>query len=341
MRLDIFCQVIDNFGDAGVCLRLARQLIHEYALNIRLIIDQPDILKKLSPTPVKDLAVFSYDQCPKDVADVVIEGFGCQLPLSYLKALEVKKPIWINMEYLSAEKWIEECHQLASVYENGLKKYFFFPGFTPKTGGIIREKNPITPFDKKHFLESLGVYYQDKTLISLFCYESAPVLSLIHSLSNAHLLVPEGVATKQINESFLQKGDLIIQRIPFVSQEEYDLLLHCCDVNFVRGEDSFVRAQLAQKPFVWQIYPQEDGVHLVKLNAFLERYLTHFPTQKAALIQKTWLNWNQPSQKSHFANIIDMAKDIEIIQGAQKWSGFLLKSDDFASNLYRFILNLR
>jgi len=37
-----------------------------------------------------------------------------------------------------------------------------------------------------------------------------------------------------------------------------------CDVNFVRGEDSFVRAQFAARPLVWQAYPQDEGAHLNK-----------------------------------------------------------------------------
>ena len=44
MRIDLFCRVIDNWGDAGVCWRLARQLVRERGAQVRLWIDQPQVL---------------------------------------------------------------------------------------------------------------------------------------------------------------------------------------------------------------------------------------------------------------------------------------------------------
>ncbi len=53
--------------------------------------------------------------------------------------------------------------------------------------------------------------------------------------------------------------------LPWLTQTDYDRLLWACDLNFVRGEDSLVRALWAGAPFVWQIYAQDDGAHAVKL----------------------------------------------------------------------------
>jgi uncharacterized repeat protein (TIGR03837 family) len=47
-------------------------------------------------------------------------------------------------------------------------------------------------------------------------------------------------------------------------------MLRACDLNFVRGEDSLVRALWAGQPFVWHIYPQDDNAHHAKLQAFLD-----------------------------------------------------------------------
>ena len=58
------------------------------------------------------------------------------------------------------------------------------------------------------------------------------------------------------------------------------------DWNFVRGEDSLVRALWAGKPFVWQIYPQHDGAHWDKLTAFLDGL-------SAPAVVRAWhLFWN-------------------------------------------------
>ena len=55
-----------------------------------------------------------------------------------------------------------------------------------------------------------------------------------------------------------------------LTQHDFDHLLWACDLNFVRGEDSLVRALWAGQPFVWQIYPQHDDAHHAKLEAFLD-----------------------------------------------------------------------
>jgi uncharacterized repeat protein (TIGR03837 family) len=60
--------------------------------------------------------------------------------------------------------------------------------------------------------------------------------------------------------------------IPFIAQDDHDKLLWSCDINFVRGEDSSVRAQWAARPFVWHLYPQSEQAHLAKLRAFTDRY---------------------------------------------------------------------
>jgi hypothetical protein len=44
---DIFCRVIDNYGDIGVCWRLARQLANEYPYQIRLWVDELAALKMI------------------------------------------------------------------------------------------------------------------------------------------------------------------------------------------------------------------------------------------------------------------------------------------------------
>src|SRR5436190_1180092 len=148
--------------------------------------------------------------------DVVVEAFGCGLPDSYIQAMAAssRPPIWINLEYLSAEPWVESAHGLPSPQPRlPLTRYFYFPGFTARTGGNV-----------PHARQSLT------------------------------------------------RGRLTLATLPFVTQDDYDRLLWHCDVNIVRGEDSFVRAQWAAQPFVWHIYPQADDAHRVKLEEFLRRF---------------------------------------------------------------------
>jgi uncharacterized repeat protein (TIGR03837 family) len=100
------------------------------------------------------------------------------------------------------------------------------------------------------------------------------------------------------NKALVLPESIQLISIPFVSQDEYDWVLSQCDFNIVRGEDSFVRAQLAGKPFIWHIYPQADRAHETKLAAFLDLYLEDGSQElKRAVIAA--MTWAMPSQWYH------------------------------------------
>ncbi len=88
------------------------------------------------------------------------------------------------------------------------------------------------------------------------------------------------------------RGALTLHAIPFLAQDDYDRLLWACDVSFVRGEDSFVRAQWAARPFVWHIYPQAENAHRRKLDAFLDLYAASLDGAPAAGVRGLWHAWN-------------------------------------------------
>lgn len=380
-RLDLFCQVIDNFGDAGVCWRLARQLVSEYGFRVRLWIDQPAVLQKIclevgagfSGQMVGGIDIRFWsspfpDIQPADVPDGVIEGFGARLPEAYVRQMAAapRTPVWINLEYLSAESWVEESHLMASPQSwIPLTKYFYFPGFTRKTGGLIREKHLFEARDafqqdREHairFLASIGVSVQRQPfIVSLFCYPEAPVVSLLESFRDGErdilCLLPEGVAVKAV-QSFMNRpavagtrfsaGRLDLQILPMVRQEYYDRLLWSCDLNFVRGEDSFVRAQWARRPFVWHIYPQENDIHVIKLAAFLERYLADVPEEDAQKVGYFWRLWNRVDGNGIRQEDWEKFRKFvpQLSQYGDAWSKKMAALSDLASGLVRFINTLR
>jgi uncharacterized repeat protein (TIGR03837 family) len=300
-RWDIFCRIVDNFGDIGVCWRLAKQLSAEYGLDVRLWIDDLAGARRLLPS--LDLgtahqrlenidichwqAGFSFDR----VADVVIEAFACELPENYLLAMAETQPVWLNLEYLSAESWVEQYHLQPSPHPRlPLKKTFFFPGFTQKTGGLLRERGLLAERDVfQHQRAADTVTGKHAALrVSLFCYPFAPVRQLLTCMAQSarpvECVIPQTGIMDEVCGFFganaaltagqqRKTGNLTVKILPFLSQAEYDRLLWSCDLNFVRGEDSWIRAIWAGRPFIWQPYRQEDDAHFVKLDAFLDRYL--------------------------------------------------------------------
>lgn len=370
MRWDIFCHVVDNYGDVGVCWRLARQLNSEFAIAVRLLVDDLNVLQKICPEIDRHLAIQSVQNIqvlhwvtpfPELIpADVVIEAFGCELPANYVAAMAEKMKgktgkRWINLEYLSAELWVEGCHKLPSPHPYlPLTKYFFFPGFTAATGGLIREadlfaQRDVLQSDRTTLWRELAIpdAAPNETIVSLFCYQHAPVKYLLEawsaSLSPVRCLLPQGVVAAQVAEwaekshlaigEHIHRGNLTVQLIPFLSQENYDRLLWACDCNFVRGEDSFVRAQWAARPMVWQIYPQQENVHLSKLQAFLDLYCLGLVNDVADALRLFHQNWNDYAQLD-WNNFWQHYKVLQ--QHAIAWAAQLAQANDLASNLVNF-----
>ena len=333
LNCDLFCTVVDNFGDIGVCWRLARQLAHEHGIATRLWVDDLQSFSKLCPEVnihlerqhCDGVEVLHWTETFPEIepAALVIEAFACKLPESYVISMTAKQhqPVWISLEYLSAEDWVEGCHKLPSPHPTlPLMKYFFFPGFTPQTGGLLLEHDLLKRRDafqnnlaqQQAFWQSLGLTppAPGTLKVSLFSYENFSVYDLfdtwVHGKQTVLCLVPEGRILPQVEKYFEQisesgtrnfsLGNLQLSIVPFVAQERYDELLWVCDFNFVRGEDSCVRAQWAGKPFIWHIYLQHDGVHMQKLRAFMKLYGIGLPADALQAMHRLWGTWNQIQQ---------------------------------------------
>jgi uncharacterized repeat protein (TIGR03837 family) len=303
MIWDIFCKVIDNHGDIGVCWRLSADLA-AHGEQVRLWVDEASALQWMAPSGCKGLEVRAWTQ-PLDLTgitagDILLEAFGCDLApeiianYAYTTRANGLKPWWINLEYLSAEVFARRNHGLPSPVMSGpgagLTKHFFYPGFFEGTGSLLREENlpqRQAAFDSEAWLGQFGITVNrqaNERLVSLFCYEPPALEALLDLLAQdrtpTRLLVTSGRAANAVSSLLEHKNRLLpswninsslsISYLPALTQIQYDELLWACDLNFVRGEDSLVRAIWAGKAFVWQIYPQSDDAHHAKLEAFLD-----------------------------------------------------------------------
>lgn len=369
---DIFCSVVDNYGDIGVCWRLARQLSSELKQSVRLWVDDLASFQHLCAGIDPGLTVQFVEavevrrwSVPFNVvgpADVVIEGFGVRLPDVYINAMAARqpRPVWINLEYLSAEKWVEGCHGLPSPHPGvPLVKYFFFPGFTPATGGLLMESGLAQARDSFQgnpeavaaYRRSLGLVLPeaDALWISLFCYDNAALPALMEAwisetmpvicvaTAGAALTQLSRIAGRQISAgSRVDLGSLSIQAIPFLELDRYDRLLWACDVNFVRGEDSFIRAQLAARPLIWQAYPQEEGTHVQKASAFLERYTSALSANIGVPYRALMQAWNRESAEVGEAWVALRPHRAALAFYARDWAGQLARGGNLAFTLAEF-----
>ncbi len=387
LNWDIFCNVVDNFGDIGVSWRLACNLA-ERGQTVRLWADDVQPLAWMAPNGHQNVQVIDCSAgLPKNsmldenleadlaLGDVLVDTFDCEFAINFIATksintparginstiLEQIRPVWLNLEYLTAESFAERAHTLPYVHRSGVAQgwtqRYFYPGFNDKTGGLLREADLFErqkAFDRGAWLadltfevsdysqsESIESELSSSRLVSLFCYEPVALESLIDQLAASEtptcLLVTAGRAAaavkavlegkKRLQSAYLLPRALLILYIPQLTQTDYDHLLWSCDLNFVRGEDSLVRAIWAGRPFIWQIYPQHDNVHLVKLNAFLAM-------MDASESLKTAHNvWNSTSSEASFPKL-----ELSIwTQSAQNLSSKLRLQDDLASNLIAFV----
>ncbi len=366
---DIFCRVVDNFGDIGVTWRLARQLSNEFGIAVRLIVDDLASFQKLAPEidpgltrqQIGGIHVIAWQETSTlEPAQSAIEAFACELPTSYLSAMVKmpQKPVWLNLEYLSAESWVGEHHLLPSPHpQTGLAKHFFFPGFRANTGGVLRERNLLSERDV-FIRENPSLVAPSAPLkIFLFGYANAASGGLLQAFdavasgsnNGVRCTIPAGELAQQAEAALSSQkkhgavasaelGQFQLNIVPFTPQPEFDSLLWSHDILFVRGEDSFVRAQWAGKPFIWLIYPQAERTHWVKLNAFLDLYCDGLDEVSAAALRELHRAWNDEDNTSiGEAFEAFLAQMPHLAVHAQKWAARLAEMPDLATQLVTFI----
>lgn len=307
------CKVIDFFGDIGVAWRIAKQLKIDFNIEVHLLVDDLVTTKRLIPSidlSLQKQTINGINICHCDFnedstslpppPDFVFNLFNIDLPHSYKTLIKRKKSKYIVIEYLSAEPWVDNFHLKPSIDpQSGLIKTYFYPGFTNQTGGLIREKGLFLcreVFDqsrRKKLIQSLG---GDPNLysISLFYYPIQKIevfLDVIDHINKpAQFFIPQylfDLLKLKNNYQFIH-----IIPYPFLNHDDFDNLLWSCDLNFVRGEDSWTRAIWAGKPFIWQPYIQENNIHLIKLKAFLKRYYEACDQDLSEILIKIHDDWS-------------------------------------------------
>jgi len=373
---DVFCRVIDNFGDIGVCWRLCADLAGR-GHTVRLWVDDASALQWMAPGALEGhwarVTVHAWNDSSNAQAltalapaDVWVEGFGCEIAPEFIASRaqrtgaagpkDLETPVWINLEYLSAEPYVERAHGLPSPVmagpARGWTKHFYYPGFNQRTGGLLREPDLLgrqRQFDRGVWLRQMNLDTQPgERLVSLFCYEPPALDVLLTQLAllsgPTRLLVTPGRATAAVQTALEHKNRLqpawnvhkalSISYLPALTQRDFDHLLWACDLNCVRGEDSLVRALWAGKPLLWQIYPQSDTAHHEKLDAFLDML------GASASLRRWHALWNgveKPAPDDVLAGA-DLANWQQTIEAAR---ARLLDLGDLTSGLVDFVLKKR
>ena len=338
--IDIFCEVIDNYGDVGVAYRLAREFKRIYPhKRLRFFINKTEEINLIKKS--NDIEIIAYKDIFKveNSADLIIETFACEIPKEYMdKALRSSKLI-INLEYFSAEDWVDDFHLQESFLGGSLKKYFFIPGLSKKSGGILLdneflERKKQVEENREYYLEKFKIKEKYDLIGSVFSYEKN-FDSLINELKKLDKKVLLLILSEKTQKNFIKYFDnsnnydkIKAVKLPFFTYDKYEELLSLCDFNLVRGEDSFVRALLLGKPFLWHIYPQKENIHIQKLNSFLEKYC---PNNKE--LKETFIDYNV--NRDNFSYFFKNFKEIE--EHNRKYANYLIENCNLMEKLINFI----
>lgn len=361
---DMFCRVIDNFGDAGVSWRLARMLAEECRWTVRLIIDDAHVLTRIVPEArtcaLPRLSVCDWsDADPRlpfsswdgTAADVVVELFSCRLPDVYEAAVAERvrtRPCAVYaLDYLTAESYAEQGNGLPSPHPRyGYDKTFLFPGFSDKTSGINRERGLAEKMSPERralvgpaLLRSLGADPQHPFTLYFFTYPEMPVERFAQMLLEdgrpLQILAAPGKASERLETALKAAGSEHAVRFvqaPMVPQDVFDDVLLSCRAALIRGEDSVLRAQLAGIPMIWTLYPQSEETHLVKLAAFASLYTQVLPeaARSAWLDVEAFVN-NAPAAENVWTKWRNRFTELEI--GASAWKQKLFSLPTLAESI--------
>lgn len=379
--IDIFCEIIDNFGDIGVVYRISKELKKIFQnVRIRIVLNRLEefkaINKKVKDTDYQEIdgLICVTEKYVKEnmesfgVSDVFIEAFGCNVPEEYVKAAKENSKLWINLEYLSGEKWIEDFHLCESLIDSKtLKKIFFMPGFSEKSGGVIIDSGFLErmKFGKENRDEVFKKYFKDfdlkdKFIGTVFSYEKnfENLLETLKNYEKETILLLMGEKTQKSFSEILKKnltedygnivkyGKITMIYSDFFSQEEYEEIISASDFNFTRGEDSFVRGIILGKPFMWHIYLQEEKAHMDKIKAFTERFKESVEvSEEEKNIIESYCNlledYNDRDKnslekgKEDFRIFFEKFEEIDRI--CEKYSKFLLEKCNLVKKLYKYI----
>lgn len=379
--IDIFCDVIDNFGDIGVVYRFAKEMKILYKdARIRVILNKLDELIKINKIAnkknIQDIngVTYIYEEFFKKnfsqfgVSDIMIEAFGCNIFDEYIEEAKQKSKLWINLEYLSGEKWVEDFHLNESLINSKtLKKSFYMPGFSEKSGGILIDTEFLQnkEYSLNHRDEILKEYFPEidfegKMVGTVFSYEKnfENLLNTLKNQSKETVLILMGEKTQRSFKNFFEKnlsrdyinlkkyGKIYLHNARFFSQEEYDKIISAVDFNFTRGEDSIVRAITVGKPFLWHIYLQDDKVHMIKLRAFLDRFLESVTlnTEEREVMEKYFKLMEEYNDRT--SNSFEKSSEnydiffekFDILDRiCKEYSEFLIKNCNLTKKLYKYI----
>jgi len=245
-------------------------------------------------------------------AHLIISAFGCELPAQVRttlappglvqsqhevsgESMDTSSPLWIHLDYLSAEDWVGSFHGRLSIKPDGARQIFVFPGFDAKSAGLpgsaprrepgvhpkvtlaLNQMSPEAPAENRGSTLSIFAYAYAHAKLGPW---SASITRAFRKRKRgkagghptATLTIPVAHEDQWPSlKTWLAAESLGLTLLAQCPQLLWDERLAASDLLLVRGEDSWVFAMRSGVPWLWQPYPQEPQTLQRKLAALLGR----------------------------------------------------------------------
>ncbi len=275
--------------------------------SVRLVVDDASALAWMAPGGAQGVEVVAWGAGASPSIDVVVETFGCGLPEATRELAAARGAVCIDVEHLSAERYVERSHGLPSPRPTGagvLTTWFFYPGFRAGTGGLLREPGllarlPPEPAQTRAWLGSIGVAHRSRRAPRrLFCYRNDAIGGAARSPRRRADAAPAhprrgdrrgrgptrpGIAARPAAR----------RRLPYLGAGRVRPAARRLRDQFrPRRGLAGARASGPGSRFVWQLYPQDDGAHHAKLAAFLDLLPGGAPSPPGRCGRALFERWN-------------------------------------------------
>jgi hypothetical protein len=276
-RIDFAVPIIDNYGDMGVSLSLALEILVAYpntqiryfcsdiSLFEQFIGREHPFLKKWyeEKNIWKRLSVHSLGEVEDSPLSFRYNFFGYRIPL--LGIPQVAQVVNFDyMQFRSAESRggnPEENLHITEYLAGNTRVVHFVPGVAPGTGGIT---TPPRLNSSRDILDIVGIPKKDAIFIFVYQDTLSEVLDFYANRPEA-LLLFDSRSTPLPDTGI---------RAPFIPLLLFAEVLRQSSKSLIRGEHSLMIALENSKPFLWDPYKESNGAHkekLTDLEVFLKR----------------------------------------------------------------------
>jgi len=300
---------------------------------------------------------------------LVLECFACGRP-DWLEDIlfgpEAEPSLIVDVEHLTAEPYAADLHRMPSLTRSSLaRKALFLPGFSPGTGGLLMDRAFAAALERareedgrralrRRLLGLLGSAgtgpgaAEEGFWVCVFSYERdySRIVADLEAFGGDRpilALVAAGKSQACFRRAWEARGSPFpASFLPFLPQEDWDAALAASDFSIVRGEDSWSRAALAGRPFLWQAYPQEGAHQLIKVEAFLALLKPFFGAEDFAPLAAAYRAFNERGKDSPDERGLESIGPILASRGSleggfRDFSRSLSAPGDLAANLMTFL----